>query len=169
MVDAPLLQAQVSRPEVVRWTIQIPHPYPAGGARRFLQSSWRRWAGGTGYVFTILSGDAEDVVGLISLNNVSRKHGCAELGYWSGPDHWGRGIMTEAVRLALGFAFDHLELHRVYASTFDGNGASRRVLEKNGFTLEGTMREAVVRHGRRNDFLNFGILRREYEGGGTLT
>ena len=165
MSDAPFLQEQVSRPEVVLWTVQIPHPYPDGGARRFLQASWRRWTNGTGYVFTIVSREAEDVIGLISLSNVSEKHGCAELGYWSGPDHWGKGIMTEAVRLALTFAFEHLQLHRVYASTFGGNEASRRVLEKNGLKLEGTMREAVVRRGKRQDFLNFGILRPEYQDG----
>ena len=161
LIDAPDLERRISDAAVVRWTIRIPHPYPVGGAARFIRSSWNLWSRGRAYIFAILvDGHA---CGILSLSNVSTEHACGELGFWLGRDHWGRGIMTEAVGLMLRFAFRELGLCRVYASAFAANTASRRVLEKNGFKLEGTLREAVVRHGERQDFLQFGILRPEYE------
>ncbi len=161
LVDAPVLEQRISDAAVVRWTIRIPHPYPKGGAARFIRSAWNLWTRGSAYIFAVLVDD--DPCGVISLSHVSTEHGCGELGFWLGHDQWGRGVMTEAVGLMLHFAFRDLGLYRVYASTFAANTASRRVLEKNGFKLEGTLREAVVRHGERQDFLQFGILRPEYE------
>ena len=67
-------------------------------------------------------------------------------------------------RRALAFAFQELALHRVYASCFEANLGSRRVLEKAGFALEGVLREAVVRYGQRQNYLNFAILKPEFLG-----
>ncbi|MFO0660479.1 MAG: GNAT family protein [Polyangiaceae bacterium] len=61
----------------------------------------------------------------------------ATLGYWIAAKYQGQGLTTEAVRLALGFAFDALKLHRVQAATMPINTASRRVLAKVGFREEG--------------------------------
>ncbi|GAB4108380.1 MAG: GNAT family N-acetyltransferase [Acidobacteriota bacterium] len=160
--DAAALQAQVSHPEVVRWTTRIPHPYPADGAIRFIRSSVALWRLGRAYVFGVLVSGSPEACGVISLSSVSRAHACAELGFWLGCRHWGKGLGTEAVRLMLEFGFDDLQLHRIYASAFAANVASRRVLEKNGFRLEGVLREAVVRFGERQDFCNYGLLRPEW-------
>ena len=163
LVDAPQLESRISDAAVVRWTIRIPHPYPRGGAGRFIRSSWSLWARGRAYIFAIFVDD--EACGVISLSNVSVEHGCGELGYWLGRGRWGQGVMTEAVDLMLRFAFRDLGLYRIYASTFAANTASCRVLEKCGFQREGTLREAVVRHGARQDFLQYGLLRPEYEAG----
>jgi RimJ/RimL family protein N-acetyltransferase len=160
--DSAALQAQASHPEIVRWTTRIPHPYPADGAIRFIRSSVANWRLDRAYVFAVLVSGSPEVCGVISLSSVSRAHACAELGFWLGFRHWGRGIGTEAVRLMLEFGFEDLHLHRIYASAFAANIASRRVLEKNGFRLEGVLREAVVRFGRRQDFCNYGLLHPEW-------
>ncbi len=161
LIDADALEPRVSDAAVVRWTTRIPHPYPKGGAARFIRSSWNLWNRGRGYVFSILADD--EACGVISLSNVSLEHSCGEVGFWLGRDHWGRGLMTEAVALILRFSFQELGLYRVYASAFAANAASCRVLEKNGFRREGTLRQAVVRYDERQDFLLFGILRPEFE------
>lgn len=164
LADAPEVQRQVSRPEVVRWTTRIPHPYPEGGAARFIRSSWFQWRAGRACVFGIQPSGAAAVCGVISLSGISQRHGCAELGLWVGREHWGRGIGTRAVAMMLEFGFLDLQLYRIYASAFAANAASRRVLEKCGFRLEGVLREAVVREGARQDYLNFGLLRPEWPG-----
>lgn len=161
--DAPALQARVSEPEITQWTTRIPHPYPEGGARCFIHSATAQWRLGRAYIFGIVPADATEPCGVVSLSAVSLPHGCAELGYWLGVESWGKGLATEAVGLALRFAFGDLGLFRVYASTFAANVASRRVLEKNGFQLEGVLRAAVVRYGQRHDYLNFGLLRPDWE------
>ena len=160
--DADPVWQLINDEEVVRWTIQIPHPYPEDGAVKFIRKCRRQWRKGEAFVFAELRQQTREFLGVISLSNVALRHGCAELGFWTGRPYWRKGLTTEAVGLALRFAFEELGLHRIYASTFKPNVGSRKVLERNGFKLEGVMREAVVRYGQRHDFLNYGILSQEF-------
>ncbi|MFC4049189.1 GNAT family N-acetyltransferase [Actinomadura syzygii] len=93
-----------------------------------------------------------EVAGRITLNNVLRGplQSCF-LGYWVARAHAGRGVATEAVRLALDVAFADLRLHRVEAFTRVDNHASQRVLERNGFTVVGTARRHIHLDGRWHD------------------
>ena len=74
-----------------------------------------------------------------------------DIGLWIGLPFQGRGLGTEAVRLVSAIGFDELRLHRLEARVFVGNTASRRIFEKNGFTLEGTLRHATLKRGRYLD------------------
>lgn len=84
-------------------------------------------------------------IGLVLLGDVYVKS--AELGYWIGADHWGRGIATEAVRQMVEHGFRHFDIVRIHADIFASNPASMRVLEKNGFQMEGVRRKAVWKNG----------------------
>ena len=90
---------------------------------------------------------------LVGSISVERKdgdeHNIGDLGYMILTPWWSKDIGTEAVRQMCGIAFEELELERITATVFDGNLASVRVLEKNGFRLEETKAGAVVRGGRR--------------------
>lgn len=67
----------------------------------------------------------------------------AEISYWIAEAHWGRGFATRAVAALSEHAFGTLGLVRLYARVFDGNDASRRVLEKCGYEVEGRLRSAA--------------------------
>ena len=71
----------------------------------------------------------------------------AEIGYWMGRSYWGRGIMAEVVHAATRYAFEHLELARVFAVPFATTARSVRVLEKAGYVREGVMRHSAVKDG----------------------
>jgi RimJ/RimL family protein N-acetyltransferase len=71
-----------------------------------------------------------------------RRHG-AELGYWLGQRHWGRGLMSRVVAAYVPWVMQSLDLVRLQAFVLDSNPASARVLLKNGFQLEGILRAAV--------------------------
>lgn len=86
-----------------------------------------------------------------------------EIGYWLGVPHWGNGYMTEAVRLITHFAFKHLDAVRVCADPYVGNIASSRVLEKNGFQLDGTLRSHVLKRGEYLDQWYYTLLRTEWD------
>jgi len=79
----------------------------------------------------------------------------AELGYWLGRAHWGRGLMTRVVALYVPWAIGALRLYRLSAQVLDTNPVSATVLLKNGFVEEGTLRCAVVKHGRVHDLRSF--------------
>ena len=86
-------------------------------------------------------------------------HRSAEVGYWVGEEYWGRGLATEATRAFLDYAFEEFYLHRIFATAFEGNRASMRVLEKCGFTLEGRRKMAVDKDGKIFDDFLYAIVR----------
>ena len=75
----------------------------------------------------------------------------------------GRGIVTEAVRLVMEFAFSTLNIHRIEAYVAPQNLGSIRVLEKSGFTREGLLRELLFINGKWVDHYMYAILQREYK------
>lgn len=73
----------------------------------------------------------------------------AEIGYFLGEPYWGRGIMSEAVRLLVDdYIFIHTPIVRVFTAVFDFNAGSKRVLEKAGFRHVGVFRKAAYKNGR---------------------
>jgi ribosomal-protein-alanine N-acetyltransferase len=66
------------------------------------------------------------------------------IGYWLGENYWGRGIMTEAVRLSTDYLFTHCDFVRMETNVYAPNTASARVLEKCGFQREAILRKAAL-------------------------
>lgn len=82
----------------------------------------------------------------------------AELGYYLAEPYWGKGIMTEAVKAICARVFEISDILRIYAEPFSRNLASCRVLEKAGFSLEGTMRANAVKNGITEDMKLYALL-----------
>jgi RimJ/RimL family protein N-acetyltransferase len=104
-----------------------------------------------------VNGEAVGGIGLEPQADVARRS--AEIGYWLGEAYWGRGIATEAVRAVTDYGFAHGDLVRIYATVFEWNRASMRVLEKAGYQLEGRRRQAVTKDGQTIDDLLYAIIR----------
>ena len=68
-----------------------------------------------------------------------------ELGYWIGKPFWGRGLIPEASREMLRYAFEDLKMNRIWCGYYDGNEKSRRVQEKLGFVYHHTTEGIEVR------------------------
>ena len=68
-----------------------------------------------------------------------------ELGYWIGKPFWGQGLIPEASREMLRYAFEDLGMSRVWCGYYDGNEKSRRVQEKLGFVYHHTAEGVAVR------------------------
>lgn len=83
----------------------------------------------------------------------------AELGYVSAKKHWGSGIMTKAVALAMERGFQELDVVRIEAKTHPANAGSQRVLEKNGFVREALLKKANVRKGNIEDLYLYALTR----------
>ncbi|HYC74357.1 GNAT family protein [Brevundimonas sp.] len=127
--------------------------------KRRLSIYGREMEAGNAWPFFIFADADQSLVGAITLSNVRR--GVAEsgtLGYWIGQPWAGRGYATAAVRAVVAYAFHELNLHRVDAACVPTNLASRRVLEKAGFVLEGQARAYLKINGAWADHLLFGIV-----------
>lgn len=77
-------------------------------------------------------------------------------------ESWGKGYGTDAMRVALRYAFDELHLHRVTLSVFGNNVRAMRSYEKVGFKREGRVRESMRRDGEFIDIVHMGVLRAEW-------
>ena len=83
-----------------------------------------------------------------------------EIGYMILTPWWSQGIGTESVRQICAIAFQELALELIVGQVFPENIVSARVLEKNGFRLDGVMAGAVVKGGKAMDVRAYRLDRR---------
>lgn len=116
---------------------------------------------GYGFCFRTLADDK--LIGFVYLSIVSWVHGDAFVSIGIGNrEELGKGYGTDAMRLALRYAFAELGLHRVSLNVFSNNARAIRSYEKAGFRREGMLREAMLREGTRLDIIYMGVLRHEW-------
>ena len=134
LTDAPNLARFLADHEVTNMTSRIPHPYPPEEAERFVFETRRNNSDGQsiGLVITPNAKPAQ-AIGAITLAP-TEVEGELVIGYWLGVPFWGRGYASEAVNGMIDIAFGMSHASRIIASVRTINPASRRVLERNGFT-----------------------------------
>ncbi|MCM3090534.1 MULTISPECIES: GNAT family N-acetyltransferase [unclassified Cytobacillus] len=161
--DAPMVEKYASDYDVAKTTLNIPHPYPKGGARDFISSILEAERKGKIVIFAITRKEDKSLIGLINItgNNANRR---AEIGYWIGKPFWGKGYGTEAARAVIKFGFEELNHNRIYALAFTDNPGSWRIMEKSGMKHEGILRQHAMKDGRLVDLTYYAILREEYTG-----
>ena len=111
------------------------------------------------YPFFIFRSSDGTLVGGLTLGQIRR--GVAQtgsLGYWMGEAHAGQGLMSDAVRALLPYAFGTLRLRRVEAACLPENAPSIRLLERVGFIREGYARAYLCIAGAWRDHLLYAIL-----------
>ena len=104
-------------------------------------------------------------IGTIGLNNIDYKNAKAEYGRKIiGEDAYlGRGYATDAGRTLVRFAFQLMNMNRLYMETLADNERTIHVCQKIGFRIEGTLREAIFLDGAYHDILMMALLRREWQ------
>ncbi len=126
----------------------------------------REAADTTRHGFAIRLVDAADIIGIATIKDIewSNRTGWLALGIGS-PDHRGKGLGSETVRLLVEFAFDELNLHRLGLTVAAYNRRAIAVYEGLGFLREGTVREAIERDGERHDLFIYGLLAADWTSG----
>lgn len=132
--DAASVQRYASDERVAASTT-IPSPYPEDGGETFVSKCLESRRNGSSYAFAITADGA--MIGVVEVGINDRENHVGQCDYAIASSHWGRGITTRAVALALEFAFGELQLETVTSACLMRNPASGRVLQKNGFTETG--------------------------------
>ena len=86
------------------------------------------------------------------------------VGYNLLPEYWGNGYATEITKALVKYLFGIEKVERIEVLVADGNGASRKVLEKSGFMQEGLLRNFGYIHNRLINVYYYGIIRDDYSG-----
>lgn len=118
---------------LARMTVAIPHPLPPGATDAFIARAHAEDRVADVWAIDGSKDNAEELIGVISLDRIDE--GKSEVGYWVAPPYWNTGIASEAV-LAL-IAANPLNSHVMFASVFQDNPASARVLTNSGFQYLG--------------------------------
>jgi ribosomal-protein-alanine N-acetyltransferase len=160
--DKPALLEYLNTRDIYETTLNIPFPYLKSHADYWLRRRAEQRQRLAKEVCFALRNSAGKLIGAISADSFepgsSHK---AEIGYWLAKPFWGCGIMTDAVRTYVDYAFHELGVVRLTAHTFEFNLASARVLEKNGFQLEGRLRKHLMKDGKLIDARFYGLLKED--------
>lgn len=157
----------LSREWLEPWEATAPGARPADAGRGYAEAvrALRRDARlGLTFPFGLLVD--EQFVGQVTVGAIARgSANSAYLGYWIAKSHAGRGIMPTALALVVDHCFAAAGLHRVEANIRPENVASRRVVEKLGFRLEGTRERYIHIAGAWSDHLSYALTIEDVPGG----
>jgi len=154
--DAEALFPSLSDPELMHFWSGPPHRDVAETRADFSREApdWRTWA------ITLKGSDS--AIGFVAIGE-KRQGGVSEIGYMLARAHWGGGIAIEAVSAVIDRVFAEGQ-RRIFADTDPENLASRGLLERLGFQLEGVLRDEWETHIGVRDTALYGLLAGEWKG-----
>lgn len=100
------------------------------------------------------------ICGIFDLDYINRK---CKVWIWVYTACINSGVGTKAIKLIVKEAFDRFGFNRIEANILEINKASKRVFEKNGFILEGTLRKSFYGKGKFYNVCNYSLLKVDYE------
>lgn len=130
----------------------------------FYKSQIQSFAAAPGIIeFGIYALEEKELIGFISLFSIEWNNRLATLAVGIGDANFrGKGFGSEAIQLVLNYAFNELNLNKVVLDVISNNEGAISSYRKNGFIVEGTARESILRDGNKYDKIYMGILKREW-------
>ena len=147
-----------SRPHLEPWLPWVPFNTDLDSSGRYAEASAADWDAARATRFSIRDRATHRFLGVIGLESFAHLHESVELGYWLRIDSWGKGLMTEAGRGVLDWAFGSVNAHRVRVAAATDNHPSLSVIGRLGFRFEGIARQAERVNGRWLDHGVFSLL-----------
>ncbi len=162
--DVDVIWNDISDPEIARQMAWEAHTERSQTVE-FLKNEVTRRESGKGITWAVFKDGS--FCGIFSLIGLVRKHRAltynkAELAYWISRRHQRQGIMTEAGRRVLEFAFAELKLHKLVVSHFSTNLASENLIKRLGFRYVGEQREEFQKDGRWHNHKLYELLASEF-------
>ena len=147
-----------SRPQLEPWLPWVPFNVDLDSSGRYAEASASDWDAARATRFAIRERGTRRFLGVIGLESFAHLHENVELGYWLRVDAWGKGLMTEAGRAVVNWAFNSVNAHRVRVAAATDNHPSLHVIARLGFRFEGIARQAERVSGRWLDHAVFALI-----------
>lgn len=137
--------------DVWYYTSQIPYPYKLKDAKKWIKSlqKKRKEKLRNSYEFGIELKSEKKVIGAIGVTNINKQHRKACIGYWLGERYRKKGIISEAEKAILDFAFNKLKLNKLYGQAILGNEGSNKLFKKFGFRKIGIEKEELIKDNKK--------------------
>ena len=154
MSDLDSMFKHANNPNIAKYmTDRFPNPYTMEAGKKFIEFANEE---NNSHLWAIeYNGEAIGGIGLHGLEDVLRKN--VEIGYWIGEEHWGKGIMPGAIKETVAWAFNNLDVVRVYGRVFGNNPRSAALLEKCGFVKEVHVKDSIYKNHEFLDELIYAI------------
>ena len=118
----------------------------------------------SGYYFYVRNIETNNLIGYIGIKKIDYHISKCELFYFIDNHFEGKGIISKAISKVIGFCFNELKMNKIFICTSKINFGSQQIALKNGFVLEGTLREEFKNHeGVLEDVNYYGLLKSDYE------
>ncbi|PAN79675.1 50S ribosomal protein L7/L12-serine acetyltransferase [Enterobacter cloacae] len=130
------------------------HAVSEEDTRRNVQSNQMLHQRGYAKMFLIFRDDA--LVGVLSFNTIEPTNKAGYIGYWLDEDHQGQGILSQSLQAFMRYYAERGEIRRFVIKCRVANQNSNNVALRNGFTLEGCLREAEYLKGTFDDVNIYG-------------
>ena len=136
----------------------FPHPYTEEDGKKFIQVIKKS----KDLILCIdVNGEAVGSAGIHLKKDIYRKN--AEIGYWLAEPFWGQGIITHVVPKLVDYAFEKFDIERLYAIVYGRNTPSQKVLEKNGFELDGRFEKTIFKNEKFEDEMVYAFRRNNWK------
>ncbi|WP_374966774.1 GNAT family N-acetyltransferase [Lysinibacillus sp. RS5] len=155
--DAETVATLCNNYNIYKSTLYLPFPYSLDDALSWIEFHYDNFIEDFSYEFAVTDKETGDLFGTIGLSN-KKDFNQGELAYWIGEPYWGKGYATEAAQAIVQFAFEEKKLHKVFARYFSSNPASGKVMEKIGMKQEGILKDHVIKDGKYEDIVYYGII-----------
>ena len=159
--DASAVFNYAHDPEVTRYTQWDAHR-TIEDSRRLIEQTIAAYQRGENAELAIELKSEKKVIGTCGLINLSADHCRGELVFAMAKEHWGGGIMGEALKAMLAFGYGALQLNRIFAKVDPDNMKTILVLKRDTWQFEGTLRQEVKVRGTFRDVKLYSLLKREF-------
>lgn len=153
--DAADIAKYCKEKDLSKWVTGMPHPYTKKHAIKFIKDCSKKWKTGS---YNLVIEKRGELVGMISISK--KNFDKAEIGWWVGKPHWGKGCAPEAAKLLIKEGFKKLKLNKIYAHFKEGNKKSERVMQKTGMKYECLLKEDIKQNGKYYNLRQYCILKR---------
>lgn len=165
--DLNCLYKDMNNIKISSCLLGVPHPFKKSDAKEWINycRSTSKQRPRTEYIFAVTFKGEDKMIGEVILNELDLEQKKSEFAFWLSESHWKKGIMTEAVKAVIDFAFKKLKLNRLEIAAFAENKASNKLAKKLGFRYEGTKREVSIPESTKkvHDDNIYSMLKKEYK------
>lgn len=155
--DGPAVLQMRSNVEVMRYLDREPAK-SLEDALEYIKKIQFGISSNSGITWAIAQPETDMLIGTIGFWRLDMAHYRGEIGYMLQPEYQGKGLMQEAMELALEYAFTQLKLHSIEANVNPDNLASKKLLERNGFVQEAYFRENYFYNNRFLDSVIYSLI-----------
>jgi len=147
--------------DVTRGLETVPKPYTMEMLKQYVIDML---ANENTYMFILVDAESKKDIGTAKIHNINKKHSTCNLGLMIGEkSFWGKGYGQAAYAAAINFAFNQLNIRKIWEAANSNNVGSLAMCKKAGFEIEGQLKEQVLSDGKYVDKILLGLFNKNYK------